>query len=425
MTSVLRLEARRSLMLTALPLLVFLCGLAAWRDQIPGVAWWPATTLGLLASLQLLGPALAGLAAFAATRERRRRVDYLRLLSVEREASAPVLHLLGLMVWGWAAFLFVSIAAVILAGVQQAPGWFDPSVLLFGLGSVALHTVVGYAAGWLLPRFVTAPVVAFAAYLYVVVNLDYAGTWFYLLAPVAVERPNVFVPIQAEVVPWMGLWLCAVAVLLVVLFRAAEWARKWRGIAVAVALAAGCLAGLAVWQLQSYDGHVFASPTSSVDRVCGGREPEVCVHPAMKSAIPALRRAFGPVLQRLDGTPGAASVLRHASRNDATVPAAGTRNINLDDLRPGFAQAAVREYVEGLSASEMCFSTRDVDSVLYTYLVSDWLVGDLDLANVRPEHAGDLRWFRALSEQTRHDWLLAHYAEFATCRLTAASFTTG
>jgi hypothetical protein len=415
----LRAEVRHSLMLTAVPVLAFLGGLAGWLGLDPGVATWDATSLAILSATQLLGPVAAGLACWIAQREQRRQLVYLRVLSARRAPAVPLYQLAAAVLWVVVAYLAVCGALVLYTVVHDGVGPFSAGAVVAGCLGAAVHVAVGYLVGAVVRWRLAAPVVALGCYVAVVLNMDHAGQWFYLLSPVTVEISSVFVTWQRGVFAAQGWWLLAV---LVVITALVSMTGRTRPVAVATALVALLAAVFAAQGVAAYGGHLFADRVVAIPRVCEGSAPAVCVHPAFRAGAGPIRQEFAPLVRRLAGTPARITVLQHRAAWDRSPLPPGVAPLYLDDLAPGFAVNARESFVRHLTTTAECDIWPRPRASWYSDVVDDWLL------DRRPGFSWDdggaqMRLARA-TESQRHTWFVAHFTAYRTCALTASSFAS-
>jgi hypothetical protein len=419
MAAVLRAELRHSPMLAAVPVLAFLGGLATWRDLIPGVATWEATSQALLGGTQLIGPVAAGLACWIAQRERRRRLAYLRVLSADRAPAVPLLQLAAAVLWSVAAYLSVGGAVSLHTLVHHGTGRPSLGAVAVGCLGVAVHVAVGYLAGMMAGWRALPPLVALACYVAVAIGMDYGGSSLYLLSPVTVEIANVFLGWQGGVFAAQAGWLLAVLAVLVALI--AMRGRVTR-IAVVAGLAALFAAVPAAQRVAAYDGHLFADGIPATARVCEGTAPQVCLHPAYRRAAEPIRREFAPLVHRLAGTPARITVLQHRAPWDRSPLAPGVMPLYLEDLAPGYGVRAREAFVQALTDGDKCAARDGPEAWWYSELVSSWLLDEPPFLPSELVPAND-RLTRATEEQ-RRAWFAAHFAAYRDCALTAASFSS-
>ncbi len=164
MNRLLRLEARRSALLPLLPVLVLLLWLSPIAQHLTPTALWPDRSADLQSTIQMLGPFVAGAAAWMAAREQRRALTDL-LACTPRSPWAR-----GLATWtttsGWAVLFYATIGAVVFALTAAQATWGHPVLwpMLSGLAALLACSAAGFAAGRLLPSRFTTPLVAIAVF---------------------------------------------------------------------------------------------------------------------------------------------------------------------------------------------------------------------------------------------------------------------
>jgi hypothetical protein len=419
---VLRIELRHSPTLIVLPLLVFLAGTFTERGLLKGVYLGSNITTSLLASVQLLGPICAGLAAWAATRETRRGVSYLRRLAVQSGATLVAIETLALALPVVLALVLVATFVTTRAAIAGMYGRVSVLGVLAGLLGILVHVSLGYAAGRVWPRAAVAPVITLASYLFVVWNLDQAGRPFYLLAPVTVENATAFYTWWPNLFLWQNLWLLGVAILPLSLLA---WVSSQTRLPVVASVLAVAAAGLGGWHLWSYGGLFFdVRHGANVRLSCSNSDGlQICTHPAFASGTGELARAFRPVLTRLADTPAATAHLEQARRGPNT--GRGSDVFHIDDLSPGFAAQAVAEFVGDQIDINACAKPARSDASSLTRLVADWIItGNPSSSSYReawPVAAKALGRLTSIQQQQR--WLGDHFQQFRTCRLDDRAFT--
>lgn len=348
--SVLGTELKRSSMLVAAPLLVFLGALATWRGLVHGVRIWDVTGTALLGAIQLMGPVSAGIAAWAAGRERRRKLRYLRVLGVRNAAALPLIQLTAAVIWAVAAYLLVVVFFVARSGAGHYYGSFSIGPPAAAVAGLALHVVAGFAIGLALPWPMVPPLVVLLAYVYEGWNFDYGGRPRYLLSPVTVEQADPFHTWPRGLFAQQSAWYVLVAGSVVLALALALTRNRRLVLALVVSLG---LAGVAADSLRGFHGHFFAAQPPLFTYSCAQSTVRVCVHPAFGPALPDLLTAFGNVQRRLDGTPVPASSFRQLPRGPQVPPGPG-QPIHLDDLSAGYAERAAAEFTQGLLDLDAC-----------------------------------------------------------------------
>lgn len=394
----LRLEIRHSAAVWVLPVLAAIFYLNAYRT----VAGYPPTWT-LRASV-IAGPNLiffsviaAGISAWAATREGRRKTGDL-LATTARAAWPRQATVLAATVF-WVVLAYLAGVAVIYLQTALQATWGGPPLwpVAAGVTGVAASCAAGFACGTVFPGRFTAPVVAvtvFAAW-FVGVNAansvndveQLAGAKGSPALFVATDggRPNnadvgVFYHAAPDVfidrVMFMGGVLLVMIGLLALLpasrvpgargpSRAAG--RRRLTVAAAAGIACGVAAAATAFSLAGTARYSVASgweipalhdaagdPPVPYAPDCAGGAFTVCVHPAFGPYLGALSAALRPAAAEIAGLPGAPA--RAAMTTSATLPAAaGTTSVydystELDGpggesfwVSPGTARAAAWE----------------------------------------------------------------------------------
>lgn len=410
----LAIELRHGPATYALPLFILLGYLAAESQLIPGVWLGDNITSATLASVQLTGPLAAGLAAWFGTREARRGTASLRRLGARSSTAVVMVEIAALILPALVATLLVLVTMVVRATSAGMYGGVHPMGVMVALAGLLVHVCVGYAAGLAWPRPLVAPLVAFALYLYVGLNLDFAGQPFYLFSPVTVEKATAYFSFAPGVLWWQALWLLGLAgvIVAVVCLRRAPGCRQV--VATVVVLAVAVVGGLGVL---GYDGRPVVARDDSALACSTTDALRLCTHPAFNPGQPQLVAAFTPALDRLAATPAATPELFQTPRRRGDDP----RQIHLDDLAPGFASTAVTEFIDDQLVTEACFSRAVPPNFALTRLVADWIVtGDAagsSHAAVEPDAAAALAGLDTLAVQQA--WLSENFDAFRACALTA------
>ncbi|HXA61457.1 MAG TPA: hypothetical protein VNW94_20110 [Streptosporangiaceae bacterium] len=406
---VLRLDARRTMILVAVPVLALLGIAAAWRELIPGVAYWDNTVVAISASVRLLGPVAAALSAWVAVREH--RLDYLRSLTPRSPATGPLVDLLllggvALPAYGLVA-LTIIIQTVLRAGTWELP----PAGLLAGAAALALHVVLGYLAGRLIPNPLTVVAVAAATRLWDTLR-GTRSSWLGLLPPAAIGQVGPFAELRPGLFADQLLWSAGLSSALVLGYVLVVS----RQVLLAVPLAAAvALTAAGTVRLHDYGGAAVAPAAAGY--VCRDWPLTVCVHPALRDALPDLEAAATPLAARLAGTEGGFTRVFQLPGGDPVAVRAGVAWTHLRDLAPGYERRAAREIRAGLADPDAC--TRPTPGRAYSALVDAWLTDEPPPAV--PDAAAGRRFAR-WSEQRRRSWLRAHYPGYRQCALAPADF---
>ncbi|MFC5744068.1 hypothetical protein [Actinomadura rugatobispora] len=427
---VLRLDARRAALLIAVPLLTGIGIVTVWLSLVPGVAYWDNSVVALINAVRLLGPVAAGLAAWAAVRER--GLNYLRDLSPRSPATGALVDLLLLAAAAVLAYATITAVLIVETMLRQEAGHPDPLGVLAGASGLVLHVVAGYLAARVAPRPATAAAVMAVTWSWAAARTP-GASWWSLLPPAALDHVEPFTGLRSRVLADQTVWALAVTATLVLAY--VGWVTRRAAVAVPL-VAALALAGFATARLQSSDGSaVGAAP---VGLACREWPLRVCVHPALRSALPALTAAATPLATRLSGTPGEFTQVVQRPRTEPVAVVRGTATVHLDsELSPGYETRVVRQIKNALADPEACQASRapgggedpaaaraaggtpPARSAEYGALVDAWLLG----AQAPP--ISDQRTayrFGGWSEEQKREWLRTNYPRYRSCALAAGDF---
>ena len=410
---VLRLDARRTALLVAVPVLTVVGTAAAALSLCPSVAYWDNAVVALVNAVRFLGPVAAGLAAWTAVRER--PLDYLRDLTARSPATGVLFDLLLLSAAALVSYATVAamIAAVTLA--QGGAGYLHPAGVAAGAGSLVLHVVAGYLAGRAVPHRATAALVLTVTALWAGLRVP-GMSWWSLVPPAAFDQIALFTTLRPRVLVHQAAWTAGLITALILGY--VMWATR-RFLIVLPLLAALAATSAATLGLHSSGGTTVA-PTAA-EPVCREWPLTVCVHPALRDALPRLTAAVTPLAARLDDTPGA---FTRVEQRPAWTPVSvmdGVATVHLDqDLSPGFAARAVRQISRSLRDAGTCAASPESPDG-YRALVDAWLLGE-DPPAIPDAHAA--RRFASWNEAERRAWLRFNFAEYRSCTLGPADFLT-
>lgn len=385
-------------MFAGLPLLT-ICGLvAAWRDLIPGISYWDNAVGALVASVRFTGPLAAALAALIAayTPAGRLRAGLLRAAGVAT-----------------ASYVALTLGVGVKTLWHDTAGHFVLSGIAAGLAALLLHVGVGYVAGSLVRSPLTAPVVAGVAYVATGWVLARDGAWWRLLAPTAAPPETVFAHWRPAVFHGQLVWYAGLGLFAVLAYALAVRRERWLVLPLVAALA---LTASGVVLLHQYRGRAL-TVSAATNLACRDWPLTICVHPALRGALPDLETAAMPVAERLADTPGAFSRLVQLPNGAGTVEAGpGVRWLTVPTLGRGYAAAAMTSVVDQIPDHTAC-SAPGADRAA-TRLVLHWLA----TGDIKPTTTEATR-FAHMTESTRRAWLTAHYEQLRTCHLHTEDFT--
>ncbi|WP_327584906.1 hypothetical protein OHA25_55865 [Nonomuraea sp. NBC_00507] len=380
---------------------------AAWNVLIPGVDAWENIVAAVIGSLRLTGPVAAAFAAWVALRKRRALRG--RSLTTWRALKAPLAIVVVVLGSFGATVLVLAIKTVL---TDQA-GRLSLSGLGMGMAGLALYSVIGWVAGWVLPRTFTPPLAGLGCYGAFSWLADDRG-WADKLAPGTGEPYDLFQGLSGAPFFDQTIWLLGITAALLL-----GWAAlvTRQALVLACALLAVLAAGMGVSRVLTQ-----TKPAAAEDIAYSCQEwpITVCVHPGMRAGLTELGAAFTQIASRLAGTPAAFTRVEQRPLDDALKPSSGLAPIHVPDLSAGFAEEAAYEYIESLAAK--CPGTVANG---YREIVMAWLRGEPLPGGPLPEHQYAASWFSWLSEHQRREWLRMFYSDFQNCGLSSTHFGGG
>ncbi len=401
--TVLRLDARRTTIVVAIPVLAGLGAAVAWRALIPGVGSWDGAVAAISAAVRLLCPLAATLAAWAALRAE--RLDYLRTLGARSPATGPLLDLLLLCAVTLLAYGVVVLVVVVQTLLHPAAPGFHPVGVLAGAAALAMCVAAGYVAGRQAPHPLAVAAVAGSATAWSV--LRPAGhSWLSLLPPASIQRVGLYTGLRPGPAADQVIWALGVGTALVAAYL---WTLSHRRLLVIpLAMAVGATAYGTV-RLHGDGGSAVGAAPPTEPR-CRSWPLIVCVHPALLPALPALETTATPLASRLAGTPGGFRVVRQVPDAEPAGIRGGVAWVHVADLAAGYERRTARELVSGLHPG--CRTP-------YVLLVDAWLLDAQPPASVL---SAIRRRFEGWTEEQRRGWLRGRYPAYAGCGLREADF---
>jgi len=401
-----REELRQSAAVTVAVLLAL--GLvAAWSVLIPGVDAWENIVAAVIGSLRLTGPVAAAFAAWVALRKRRA----LRggPLTTWRALKAP----LAIVVVVLGSFAGTVLVLAVKTVLTEQSGRLSLSGLGMGMAGLALYSVIGWVAGWVLPYALTPPLAGLGCYGLFSWLAD-GGGWADRLAPGTGEPYDLFQGLSGTIFLNQIIWLLGVTGALLL---------GWAALVTRQALVLAC-ALLAVLAAGTGVARVLAEPkpaaAQEIAYSCQEWPITVCVHPGMRAGLTELGAAFTEIASRLAETPAAFTRVEQRPLDDPLRPSAGLAPIHLPDLSAGFADEAAHEYIGSLAAR--CPGS-PADG--YREIVMAWLRGEPLPGGPMLEHEYAAAWFSGLNEHQRREWLRMFFSDFQACKLSATHFGGG
>jgi hypothetical protein len=338
---VLRIEIRRSVVLWAVPLLLALFYFDSFRTAAGFPPVWTIRSSVITSHMVAdFGPFAAGLAAWVASREGRRKTGDLVATTVRPAWARQASALGGTLFWLLLAFL-AGVAAICIDTALSAT-WGGPPLWPVAVGVVEVVTfaVIGFTAGALFPGRFTAPLAAIGTFLLAEIGFHAAlqvrpdGSTYGLLSTataVPLGDDGVFYHVSPDLAITQVMFMGGITVALLGLLALAPFFRvasrglmsgvnrvgRWLCVAGVALLAAGvaaaatgfALAGTAKLSVSGWD--IPALHDAASDQPipytpdCAGTSFKVCVHPAFSGFLGSANAALQPVAAEIAGLPGA------------------------------------------------------------------------------------------------------------------------
>jgi len=335
----LRIELRRSSVVLILPLVAALFWFDSYRPSTAQQPFWVLRTfwnMGQGHTIIDVGPFVAGMAAWIASRDGRRGTTDLVSTTVRARWTTRLASWAATAIWAVAAYLvFVGVIFGVYAyqGVTgQVPWWW----VAVGATAVAAFSAAGFAVGAFFPSRYAAPLAAFGGFLAMVLsaqtgfrdrtgwalvlptnsngNYDQqdSGIFYHYLPDLPIARTIFLAGILVACLGLLGLpsgagrrWSRGAT---------GRWSRRTAAVVTLVGVAVtGTAVGLAATARPSPQGMAIAALHDTAnDRpidytpVCGtAAQTPVCLNPAYRRYLTDVTAALAPVLTQVAGLPGA------------------------------------------------------------------------------------------------------------------------
>jgi len=338
---VLRIEIRRSVALWAVPLLLALFYCDSFRTAAGFPPIWTVRSSVITDNMIAdFGPLAAGLAAWVASREGRRKTGDLIATTVRPAWARQASALGATLFWLLLAYL-AGVAAIYIDTAMQAT-WGGPPLwpVAAGVVEVVTFAVIGFTAGALFPGRFTAPLAAIGTFLLAEIGFHAAlqvepDRSTYALLSTATSVPlsddGVFYRVAPDLAITQVMFMAGITVaLLGVLTLAPVFRLSYRGLLSGVSRAGRwlCVAGVALlavgaaaaatgvalagtaklsvsgWDIPALHDAASDQPVPYTPD-CAGTSFQVCVHPAFSGFLASANAALQPVASEIAGLPGA------------------------------------------------------------------------------------------------------------------------
>ena len=408
------------------------------------VVLWPDLSFVIGKGATLIGPPLAGIAAWMAGRERRRGLA--ELLHTTPRAPFPLLltTLAGTLCWGTLAYGAFAIFALLWTARRATWGGPDGWPILVGLLALALYATFGFLIGIILPSRFTAPLVALAVFAVQVSLLPLANAflplyplqWLFLVTHV---DTTVWFGSRPAVAPFQALFNVGLTILgLAGLgYHRGRPHPLWSVAAVLLALALVTASIVGVLQraptreqMREYWSPGF--PPQAYIPVCSAAPLPVCVHPAYAAALPQASADLNTLLAPLIGVPG------FPPRAEQSAPSTISQSVQIVGALP-FALDSYNTYNVRTTALFCAIYACPTDTLVpigtpqpgdqARAAIAAWLwtrvegpgassFGSCGIRGFTNDVCAATGRFAALDSETQHEWLVAHFADLRAGRLT-------
>jgi hypothetical protein len=320
----LRIELRRSAMLLLLPALAGLLWFFQYRRAFGTTALWSLRSSDMQDALGLIGPFVAGVAAWMASRDRRRRMTDLVGTAARPRWTRQLTTWAA--VAAWALAFYAAATAVLFAVTARQATWGGPIWWPVGIGAAGIlaFAAAGFAIGTVFSSRFAAPLVTIGSVLAMQVGalaLTAHHSPYGWLSPANQSiRPGsaIFFSFDPSVAIVQLIFLAGVAAaaLGAVGLPAASggpWTRRAAAaVAAAGILAAGTGVALAGTAREQANNTVIpllhdaaAGQAIGYTAVCDRSAVPVCVQPAFRPMLATVAAAVDPVTAQVAGLPGA------------------------------------------------------------------------------------------------------------------------
>jgi hypothetical protein len=439
-------------MLALLPLLAVLLGATEIRNDLSHAPLWAVRSMDLQIQVELTGAIVAAVAAWVATRDRRRQLTDLVVTTV-RDRWSRQLAAWG-AVTGWALLFYAACVAVVYGVTATQTDWGGPIWWLPAVGAAAIvaFSAVGFAVGAGFPSRFTAPLVAIVALFAPqigVIAIQHGHPWGRVSFAEGATVPGTatFVPFHPGLSATQLLFLLGITgvALGALALPGGAGGRRLRSVgAVVMAIglfAAGTGVALADTARETGQGIVIPALHDAADvrpvvtvPVCDHGAIPICVHPAYQAMLPVLSAQLAPLLGEVGGLPGAPVRVEIGS----TTPAADAAHalvigpavlvnpgLTFDtvppDLRTDVAintiQVVVAEGRGPIGSAQQAIAGGLAQTM---HLDLPGREADSLLPPPGSSAAAAAHRFAALPATTRHDWLVSHGEALRAGRLTLA-----
>jgi hypothetical protein len=439
-------------MLALLPLLAVLLGATEIRNDLSHTPLWAVRSMDLQIQVELTGAIVAAVAAWVATRDRRRHLTDLVVTTVRSRWSRQLTAWAAVTSW---ALVFYGVCVAVVYGVTAVqtdwggPIWWLPAV---GAAAIVAFSALGFAIGAAFPSRFTAPLVAIVALFAPQIGtiaIQHRHPWGRVSFAEGATVPGTatFVPFHPGLSVTQLLFLLGITgvALGALALPGGAGGRRLRVVGAVLGtfglLAAGTGVGLADTARETGQGIVIPALHAAADDrpvvtvpVCDRSAIPVCVHPAYQAMLPVFAAQIAPLLSDVAGLPGAPVRVEIGS----TTPAATTAHalvigpailadpgLRFDTVPPDLRTDVAINVIQAVVAQgrgAIGPAQQAIAGALAQTMHLDAPGRKLDSLLPAPGSPAAVaaQRFAALSASARHNWLASHVEALRAGSLTLA-----
>jgi hypothetical protein len=303
-----KLNMRKSIVVWFVPALVLIAWYAGRERYELGVTLWTVRSTAIGFSAVMLGPVVAGLAAWFAVQPKRQGFRDLIVSLPMSDLLHNVSVLVSVLFWVIVAYLLNAVLQAGWAFVHADWGHLDIAPVLLGLCLIVACVCFGYAVGAWFPLVGTPLVVTFVVLLWFFGTLGFVrdSSWQYLSPTIYLNPDEVGVLARywPEIGPPFTIWSLGLAGLCVgfLLLRAGSRPSALSFIALMIAVSS---VGASMLVRLPADFEAVEREQIAYTPVCErGETIDVCVHPAFVDILDATVAVADAVFEPVVGLPG-------------------------------------------------------------------------------------------------------------------------
>lgn len=298
----LRIELRRNELLLIFPVVIALYGFFTWEGVLHNsILFWADGSIEARNAIALLGPFAGAVAAWMASRDRRRGLDELIATTPRPALGRDLTICAATAILGIAAYAAAAVA--VLGWTAPRTSWDGPyvSVLIPSLFAIAAMVAVGYPIGRAFPRRITAILVGAALIIAIALPITLSDSWPQFLSPVGELSASPWYGIRPGIAFEQSLFLLGIAYIGLAFVAAASKARR---VALPMLIVAIVTSAIGVGAVRAGAQHEGEPEILTYEPVCAGDPVTICVHPAFEGVLDDLANRTNTMLAPFAGLNG-------------------------------------------------------------------------------------------------------------------------